>query len=378
MGKRVIAAVLLLLCIGIPQTVAAEGAPSLSSLSAVLYEPTSGRFLYEKDADTRRPMASTTKLMTALVAAKRLPFERVVTIPPQAVAVEGSSMGLRGGDKITVEHLLTGLLLSSGNDAANALALLTSGSLPAFAEQMNRQAAALGMVHTRFVTPSGLDEGDHGSTARDMALLGAAVLKEERLAAICKRKTAVIALGDPMREATVSNHNRLLRLYPYTIGLKTGYTVKSGKCLVSAAQKDGVTLVAVTLNGGDYWNDHIALYEYGFSKTAAVTLPIPALPDVAVAGGVSQTATLTVEEPASVVLLKEEQAQVTCHLQLPAFVWAPIAVGDPIGRVTYTVGDRVIAETAVTAAQEVAARAPWTAFERWQRAICRLVAEWMR
>lgn len=378
MGKRVIAVLLVLLCIGIPRTVTAESVPSLSSLSAVLYEPTSGRFLYEKDADTRRPMASTTKLMTALVAAERLPFDRVVTIPSQAVAVEGSSMGLRGGDNITVEHLLTGLLLSSGNDAANALALLTSGSLPAFAEQMNRKAATLGMVHTRFVTPSGLDEGDHGSTARDMALLGAAVLKEERLAAICKQKTAVIKLGDPMREATVSNHNRLLRLYPYTIGLKTGYTVKSGKCLVSAAQKDGVTLIAVTLNGGDYWNDHMALYEYGFSKTAAIPLPTPTLPDVAVAGGTSQAVTVTVEPPASVVLLKEEQAQVACHLQLPTFVWAPVTVGDPIGRVIYTVGDRVIAETAITAAKTVDARTPWTGFERWQRALYRLVAEWMR
>ncbi len=378
MIKRIAALLLSLVCIGIPQTVSAQSAPSLSSVSAVLYEPTSGRFLYEKDADTRRPMASTTKLMTALVAAEQLPLDRVVTIPSQAVMVEGSSMGLRGGDKITVHDLLTGLLLSSGNDAANALAMLTSGSLPSFAEQMNRKAATLGMVHTRFVTPSGLDEGGHGSTARDMALLGAAVLQDERLAAICKQKTAVIKLGDPMREATVSNHNRLLRLYPYTIGLKTGYTVKSGKCLVSAAEKDGVTIVAVTFNGGDYWNDHIALYEYGFSKTAAVTLPIPALSGAAVAGGVSQTVAVTVETPATVVLLKEEQAQVECRVQLPMFVWAPITVGDTIGRVTYTVGNRVIAETAITAAQEVAARIPWTFFERWQRTVYRLVAEWMR
>ncbi len=378
MCKRIVAFLLIVACIGIPQTVAAESSPSLSSLSAVLYEPTSGRFLYEKDADTRRSMASTTKLMTALVAAERLPLDRVVTIPSQAVAVEGSSMGLRGGDKITVQDLLTGLLLSSGNDAANALALLTSGSLPSFAEQMNRKAATLGMVHTRFVTPSGLDEGGHGSTARDMALLGAAVLKNERLAAICKQKTAVIQLGDPMHEATVSNHNRLLRLYPYAIGLKTGYTVKSGKCLVSAAEKDGVTLVAVTLNGGDYWNDHIALYEYGFQKTAAVTLPLPELSAVSVAGGVSQTVAVTAKTPASVVLLKEEQEQVECRVQLPAFIWAPVAVGDPIGRVTYTVGDRVVAETTLTAARSVDACVPWTFWQRWQRALYRLVAEWMR
>ncbi len=356
----------------------AEKPQSLSSLSAVLYEPESGRFLYEKDADTPRPMASTTKLMTALVASQQLPMDSIVTIPEQAVLVEGSSMGLRGGDRISVKDLLTGLLLSSGNDAANALALLSCGSLPAFAQQMNAKAQQLGMTNSLFVTPSGLDEGGHSSTARDMALLGAAVLQQEELARICALKSATIQVGDPMHEATLSNHNRLLNLYPYAIGLKTGFTKKSGRCLVSAAKRDGVTLVVATLNGGDYWNDHIALYEYGFSATVSVPLSLPDLPELPVAGGTAASVTLTAPQPDNAVLLRSEQENMECRLQLPAFLWAPVKTGDVVGTVVYTVGERVISEVPVLAGADVAQRPAMTFFEKWKRVFVSLLTEWLR
>lgn len=355
---------------------AAEKPSSLSSLSAVLYEPQSGRFLYEKDADTARPMASTTKLMTALVAAQLLPMEQMVTVPEQAVLVEGSSMGLRGGDRLSVRDLLTGLLLSSGNDAANALALLSCGSLPAFAVRMNATAATLGMTGSLFVTPSGLDEGGHSSTARDLALLGAAVLKNEELARICAQKTAVIQVGDPPHETTLSNHNRLLHLYPDAIGLKTGYTVRSGKCLVSAAERDGVTLVVATLNGGDYWNDHIALYEYGFSQTVSTELPLPSPADLPVAGGVRGTVPLAAQQPEAVVLLRDET--VDYRIQLPSFVWAPVAAGDTVGTVVYTVGDRVVGEVSLVAQTDVAQRPAWSFFKKWQRSAALLFKKWLR
>ena len=349
---------------------------SLSSASAVLYEPCSGRFLYEKDADTPRPMASTTKLMTALVASRHLPLDATVTIPPQAVLVEGSSMGLRGGDRLTVEHLLTGLLLSSGNDAANALAMLSCGSLPAFADSMNRTAAELGMTRSLFVTPSGLDEGGHSSTARDMALLGAAVLQQPSLADICAKKTATVVINDVQH--TLSNHNRLLSLYPSAIGLKTGYTMKSGKCLVSAARRDGVTLIAVTLNGGDYWNDHIALYEYGFSVTASVPLAMPALPPLSVAGGEQTTVPLSAEQPPAAILMKDEADAVSVRVQLPSFVWAPVTAGETVGQAVYTVGDRVIGTVPLKAAQTVVEREPWSFFEKWKRAAVSRFTEWVR
>lgn len=376
MWKRILLSLTVIAWLWLPTAVSAAKPTTISSFSAVLYEPVSGRFLYEKAADAPRPMASTTKLMTALVAAEHLPFDRVVTVPPEAVPVEGSSMGLRAEERLSVHDLMAGLLLSSGNDAANTLAVLSCGSLSAFAERMNQKAAALGMKNTVFVTPSGLDEGDHHSTARDMALLGAAVLQNEQVAQLCASRTAVIHKGDPEQAITLYNHNRLLRLYPDSIGLKTGYTVKSGKCLVSAARRNGVTLVAVTLNGGDYWNDHIALYEYGFSVTSSVTPAVPELPFLAVAGGEKTRVALTAESPSPTVLFDGEE--VSCRVQLPSFAWAPLTQGDAVGTLTYTVGDRVIQTMDITVAESVAARPPQTGIQKWTKALRRLFAEWLR
>lgn len=349
----------------LPFSANAEEPSSLSSLSAVLYEPDTGRVLYAKDPDTKRPMASTTKLMTALVAVDCLPLDKTVTIPRTAVLVEGSSMGLRGEDTITVSDLLTGMLLSSGNDAANATALLSAGSLPAFADKMNRKAQSLGMNRSLFVTPSGLDEGEHGSTARDMALLGAAILDSPEVAAMCVQKHATVTISG--RPVTLKNHNRLLTLYEPTIGLKTGFTKKSGRCLVSAAKRDDVTLVIATLNGGDYWNDHIALYEYGFSQTESVSLPLPNLSALPVCGGTELSVTVQADEPEAITLLKGEAQSVTCRIQLPAFEWAPIERGTTLGKIVYELNGKVLRETPITAKQSIAARAPFGFFKKWKR-----------
>lgn len=342
---------------------------SVSSQAVVLYEPQTGRFLYEKNADLLRPMASTTKLMTALIAAERLSADDVVTVPAEAVAVEGSSMGLHGGDVLTVRDLLAGLLLSSGNDAANVLALLIDGSLSAFAVSMNRRAAELGMADTLFVTPSGLDEGDHHSTAHDMALLGAAVLQVPLLAELCASVSTVVHVDGTA--ITLRNHNRLLQLYPDTIGLKTGYTKKSGKCLVSAVARNGVTLVIASLNGGDYWNDHVALYEYGFSLVESVALPVPTLPTVPVAGGVTEAVALRASE-AQTVLLEGEAERVRYEWELPAFVWAPVE-DRSIGTLRYYLGERLLAEVPLYATETVEARAAMTKSEIWQKRILELV-----
>jgi len=346
----VLAALLLWLWGGVP--VVAASPPSISSLSAVVYEPESGLVLYEKDPDTPRPMASTTKLMTALLAAECLDPEAVVTVPAAALPVEGSQVGLAVGDTLTVRDLLTGLLLASGNDTANVLACHMAGSLPAFADRMNERAAELGMTDSLFVTPSGLDEGGHSASARDMALLGAAVLEQPLLAELCAAKTAPMHIGD--RRITLSNHNKLLKLLPDCVGLKTGFTKKSGRCLVSAVRRNGITLVVATLNGGDYWNDHIALYNYGFSLV--VRQPVPdTLPDSCpVAGGAAGQVALTADLPKDVVTRVGED--VTLQVELPRFVWAPVAAGDTVGRVLCRIGDRTNIEVPLTAAGEVAAR----------------------
>ncbi len=327
-------------------------APAISSLSAVVYEPESGMILYEKDARTARPMASTTKLMTALLAVENLDPNRTVTVPAAALPVEGTQIGLAAGEQITVRDLLAGLLLASGNDTANALALLMDESLPAFAERMNRRALTLGMTDSLFVTPSGLDKDGHSASARDMALLGAAVLRKPLLAELCASKSATITVGGV--KMTVSNHNKLLKLYDGTIGLKTGFTKKSGRCLVSAVERNGVTLIVATLNGGDYWNDHIALYNYAFPLVHREPMPDAAPDTCPVAGGTADAVAVAPEETPACVLRQGES--VTARVELPDFVWAPIEAGDVLGHVRYTAGERELACVPIRAIESVAER----------------------
>lgn len=346
----------LMVLTALPPVHAQAESPGVSSLSAVLYEPESGRVIFEKDAHTARPMASTTKIMTALLAAENCSPEQMITVPKQAVMVEGSSLGLKEGDQISMRDLITGLLLESGNDAANAIALAVSGSLEAFAVLMNERAAELGMKDSTFVTPSGLDQGNHSASAYDMALLAAEVMRNDMLAEICAQKKAVIHLGNPVREATVSNHNRLLSLYPYAVGMKTGFTKKSGRCLVSAARKDGVLLIAVTLNGGDYWNDHMALYNAGFEKVESVALTLPALPNLAVSGGMTGYVQLRCDPPPACVLMKGEAEKVRVCIELPPFTIAPVISGQRVGKVRYLLEGRELCALPLAAAYAVDAR----------------------
>ncbi len=251
----------------------------VSAQSAVVITADTGTVLFEKDAHTQRPMASTTKIMTALLAleeAQRL-GDPVVEITEEMVAVEGSSMGLLPGDRITLSNLAAGMLLASGNDAANAVALYLKGSLEAFADEMNSRARELGMENTHFVTPSGLDATSadsqkHHSTAYDMALLAKEALQNQQFREICSSTQRKVAFEEPAKQVSFTNHNKLLSLYPDCIGVKTGYTESAGRCLVSAAERDGTLLIAVTLDAPDDWNDHATLLDYGFSQVEPIPL----------------------------------------------------------------------------------------------------------
>ena len=356
----------------------AEEAVGISAKSAILYEPESGRVLLERDAHTPRPMASTTKIMTALLALELCDPEEEITVPKEAVLVEGSSLGLRAGDQITMLDLVTGLLLQSGNDAANTIAMVTAGSLPAFAEKMNAKAAELGMQESHFVTPSGLDQEGHAASAYDMALLTAAFLKNPLLAEIAAKKTAVISMGNPKHKVTVSNHNKLLSLYPDAIGVKTGFTKKSGRCLVSAARRDGVTLIAVTLNCPDDWDDHMSLYNKGFSMVESVPLQMPDLPSLDVAGGYTSSLRLTMESPPAVTLPKGEGDGITTVVELPRFVLAPVRAGEQMGRVRYLLDGRELASLPIRAEYGIDARPVADYGGRMKRLLWDLVKEFFR
>ena len=333
--KRLFSVVLagVLLWCGLPAAGAAERAPGVSAASAILMDADSGRVLYEKDSHTRRPIASITKLMTALVALESgHSLEETVTVAREWTGAEGSSLYLRPGEEITLETLLYGLMLRSGNDAALAIAGYCGGTVEDFVSRMNGKARELGMEDTAFVNPNGLNAEGHCSSAYDMALLARACLENETLAGIVSTKS--ITLGT----RSFTNHNKLLWRYEGCIGMKTGYTERSGRTLVSAARRNGMTLVCVTLNAPSDWADHTALFDWGFAQYQARPLSqagerVGQLP---VAGGLVPVCPVVTAGDAAAVLLPGENPEVACELTEAALT-APVPAGKQVGEAVYSV-----------------------------------------
>lgn len=323
---------------------------SLSAQSSVLLCVESGEILFEDNADKRLSMASTTKIMTALLAIEAATPEREIVVTEKMVSVEGTSMGLQAGDSVSLLELVYGMLLQSGNDAANTVAYVIGGSPEGFAAMMNKRADEIGMKHTNFVTASGLDDEEHYSTARDMALLAAECLKNPVFASICSQKTAKLTYGNPPYARTLTNHNRLLWSYPDSIGVKTGFTKKSGRCLVSAAKRGGITLVAVTLNAPDDWSDHKELLDYGFDVCKSVLL-VCDMSEVSmpVCGG--QKSEVKLRQAYEAEGLYGSQ----CVLLLKPFEYAPVNEGDILGTAVFVSGGKIVAEIPVEAAESIAA-----------------------
>ena len=335
-------------------------APSVSAQSAVLIDGRSGSVLFEKQADLRLPMASTTKIMTALVALEYLPLDTVITIDPRAVGVEGSSVYLVAGEQLTLEQLLYALLLESANDAATAIAIGVADSVEAFAELMNQTARDMGLENTCFQNPHGLDHAEHYTTARELAQIASEALKHPTIATIvATRKTTIPHSGNDGVRLLV-NHNRLLRDYENAIGVKTGYTKRSGRCLVSAAEENGAMLIAVTLNAPDDWRDHTSLLDYGFSKMETVTLCEAhqiCLP-VSVVGG-EQNAVFVSNSDELTVAIPINHSEIKKIVEVPRFLYASVEAGDMVGRLVYQSdldGDgtaETIGEVALTAQTSV-------------------------
>ena len=329
-------------------TQAETAAPDVSAKAAVVCCVNTGEVLYAKNAEEPLAMASTTKIMTALltleVAAEN---NQPVAITAQMTAVEGSSMGLQPGEDIRLRELAIGMLMVSGNDAANAAAIAIGGSAESFAALMNDRAASLGMTDTNFVTPSGLDDENHYTTAVDMAKLGVAAISNEDFRDICSRTSMTVQYENPRKTVTLQNHNKLLKLYDDCIGIKTGYTKKAGRCLVSAAERDGITLVAVTLSAPDDWNDHTALLDYGFSRLQSIsteeqfTLPV--------VGADLDAITVTTGE-AEPLIIKQGQT-VTKQIILPRFLYAPVTAGKELGAITYYADGEPVQTIPITAAE---------------------------
>lgn len=342
--------------------------PEVSAQSAVVYCVNTGQVLYSKNGEERLAMASTTKIMTALLTLEEAQrSDREVTVTEEMVAVEGSSMGLKAGDRLTLSALAAGMLTVSGNDAANAAAIAIGGSVEQFAQRMNYRAGQLGMENTHFVTPSGLDDDAHYSTALDMAKLGASAIQNEQFRSLCSQTSVEVTFLEPQKTVTLQNHNRLLQRYPGCIGIKTGFTQKAGRCLVSAAEREGVTLVAVTLNAPDDWNDHEALLDYGFSKVERLTLPdLPERFSLTVVGGEAEQVPV-IPVPLTELPLIEAGQTVTAEIQLPRFLYAPVEKGDVVGKAVYWAGGKPVAEAPLVADGTVMAKEREASF--WQTAL---------
>ncbi len=330
--------------------------PSVSASSAALMVAETGELLYGKNEHDRRSMASTTKIMTSLIALEALTPQREITVSEDMLNVEGTSMGLLKGDKVTLEGLVYGMLLQSGNDAANATAITLGGSVENFAEMMNERARQIGMSNTHFQTPSGLDSEEHYSTAYDMALLGCAAIKNPSFAAICSQKSAAVYYGNPPYRRVLTNHNRLLKIYGDAVGIKTGFTKKSGRCLVSAAKRDGVTLVAVTLNAPDDWNDHSQMLEYGFSVVESRTLDFDADGlSLKIVGGESGFVRLKLSRTPAAVCRKSSTTDVDYRVYVKQFEYAPVIENTVVGRVDFISGGEVIESVELLTVDSVSA-----------------------
>lgn len=320
-------------------------APAVSAASFALLDPVSGDLLAARDADIRRPMASTTKIMTALVALEQLSPDEVVTVPAEAVGVEGSSVYLFAGEQITVRTLLYALMLSSANDAAAALALHTAGSIEGFAALMNEKAAALGLQSTHFCNPHGLHDPEHYTTARDLAHLTAAALKNEIFAEIVATKRYSAPQMGTDAHRLFLNHNRLLRTFDGAVGVKTGFTKASGRCLVTAARREGLLLIAVTLSDPNDWRDHTALLEWGFANYTAFSPEFPAL-SLPVVGGEAATAALVPASPVRITL-PANHGEIACTVEAPRFLFAGFAAGEQKGRLIYRTDGKILCEVAL-------------------------------
>ncbi len=342
--QRIALGLLLALLPGLAVGSYAAEVPSVSAASAVLMDVDSGRILYEKDGTTPRSIASITKLMTALVAVECLEdFSNPVTVRREWTGIEGTSLYLKPGEKISAETLLYGLLLHSGNDAAVALACICAGDVETFVSWMNERAKDLGMTNTHFSDASGLSGENHHASAVDMARLAAVCLNTPKVAEIIQTKTI------SLEGRNFTNHNKLLWQYPDCIGMKTGYTRQAGRTLVSAAERDGQRLVCVTLSDPDDWKDHTALLDYGFETFPRTVLAGKGeeIRQIPVEGSLIRFVPAVVKTEVSYPLRESELPQVERQLDLEAQAAAPVLPGKIAGGISFALGGETIGESYV-------------------------------
>ncbi|MBR1423407.1 MAG: D-alanyl-D-alanine carboxypeptidase [Ruminococcus sp.] len=329
--------------------------PEISAKGAVVIDADTEEVLFSESKDERLPMASTTKIMSVLLVLEHGELDEEFVVDSEAIKTEGSSMGLQEGDIVTLRELCCGMLLPSGNDAANAAAVRVAGSVENFVGRMNDKAHELGLKDTHFVTPSGLDDNtdEHYSTAYDMARLAAEAIKDPDFCKICSSPSMPVEFGAPPYRRVLYNTNKLLGSCDGVFGVKTGFTDKAGRCLVSACKRDGKTLICVTLNDRNDWEDHKALYDRCYSYYSRQLLPKSSITfEISVVGGNADIVNCT-SETVFAVMLRDKAQKCDVNVYIQPFVYAPVNNGDKVGQIVYSYNGFEIARADITADSSV-------------------------
>lgn len=331
---------LLAVCLGMGR-VSAYSAQAYAVLDA-----DTGVLLDGANETQQLPMASTTKIMTGLLAAESGNLQQIVTVSAASAGVEGSSMYLKQGEQLPLQEVLYGLMLCSGNDAAECIAE-NLGGRDAFVRRMNERAQQLGLSNTHFDNPSGLDGKTHHTTAQELAQLAAAALKNPVFAKV------VATQSHTSGTRTMVNHNKLLRMYPDAVGVKTGYTMTAGRCLVSAARRNGRTVVAVTLHDKDDWNDHMHMLDAAFASLHAQTAAQAGEEAgiISVQTGTKQQVQAVYQDDLTAQVFTGEQAEI--QIACAEFLYAPVQAGDRCGSAQLICNGVVLDETALICAEPV-------------------------
>lgn len=357
--KRVCAlltALLLLCTLLIP--VSAYDELSTDAKACIVIDAQTGRVLGGHNIHERLPMASTTKIMTALLALEHGDLDQWFTVDSDAIHVEGSSMGLQDGNQVTLRALLYGMMLPSGNDAANATAVHISGDMDSFVAKMNWKASELGLRDTQFRNPSGLDAEGHFSSAYDMAQLCREAMKHDIFQEICCLSKAQVEFGNPPYRRWLENYNKLLTMYPYCIGVKTGFTEAAYRCLVSAAEKDGMTLICVTLNCPDDWSVHESLYERYFSNlnqqdlSSEIPRTLP-MTNSALNGEGTEVSEVAVRPAQNLMLPLKSSDSVSVQLFRKPMIFAPVSEGAVLGEIQITINGENVLTTELLAVENL-------------------------
>lgn len=352
----IFAAFVITMGVSVHSAVHAVQPPDISAKAAVLISADTGEVVYAKNCNEKLPMASTTKIMTTLLCLESGGLYDEFVVDSNAIKVEGSSMGLQEGDIVTKYALCCGMLLPSGNDAANAAAVKIAGSIEKFAEMMNDRAHKLGLSKTYFVTPSGLEGEGHSSSAYDMAILAREALKNELFRDICSKESIKLEFGDPPYTRWLKNTNKLLGMYDGVYGVKTGFTDEAGRCLVSACKRDSKDLICVTLNDRNDWNDHMAIYDYGFDtvRELDVTLPTDITVDT-VGGNTEKLHLVTKDSSFRICTVAGNENDIQFTLLSAPFIYAPVKYGEEAAKLRISFMGREVDTIPLYAAESVSA-----------------------